>query len=237
MKRTFNKIGYNPKGLKIIIENDIPISRGLGSSASCIIAGVIGANELAGGVLGKSEIIKLATEIEGHPDNVIPALVGGMTVSVMDEGKVYYNKIPMDKELKLCALIPDFRLSTEAARGVLPKTISHRDGVFNAGRVALLVSSLVNGDFETLSVACQDKLHQDYRGQLIEGYGDIIRKCKELDCVSVFLSGAGPTIMVVVRDTDGMFVDGIRGYLKDIKGNWRAEELGVEFQGVLIEKI
>lgn len=237
MKKTFHRIGYRPKGIKIVIENDIPISRGLGSSASCIIAGIIGANELAGGVLRKNEIVELSTEIEGHPDNVVPAFIGGMTVAVMDEDKVHYNKIPMTKELKLCALIPEFRLSTQAARGVLPKSVPHRDGVFNVGRVALLISSLVNGNLEALGVACQDKLHQDYRGQLIDGYGDIIKKCRELGCFTAFLSGAGPTIMTVVKDDDDTFIYSMENFLKNIKGNWSVKPLKIDSQGVVIEKI
>ena len=121
MLKTFDLIGYIPKGIKIKIESKTPVSRGLGSSASCIVAGVMGANEIAGSPLSLSEIFKLSTKIEGHPDNIAPALFGGLVTSLMEKDEIFYNKINIAEGLKFTAIIPDFPLSTKNAREVLPR--------------------------------------------------------------------------------------------------------------------
>src|SRR5690606_15826876 len=111
--------------VNIDVKGDIPISRGLGSSAACIVGGIMGANAMLGDPLDKDEILKLATEIEGHPDNVSPAIFGGLMISVMDQDRILTNKMPIQNSLKFVAIVPDFELSTEMARSVLPKVIRH----------------------------------------------------------------------------------------------------------------
>jgi len=236
MKKTFDILGFKPSGVQIKIVNDIPISRGLGSSASCIIGGILGANQMAKGDLKDEDIISIATEIEGHPDNVVPAYTGGITVSIMENKKVYYNRINLKADLKLCALIPDYRLSTKMARDVLPKSISYTDGIFNISRAAFLVSALNNGDMEALRVACQDRIHQKFRGRLIENYDEIIRKSIELGCIATFLSGAGPTIMVVVKEQD-TFINNMKEFLAPLNGNWKIRPLAIDVKGAMVERI
>ncbi|MDU7253882.1 MAG: homoserine kinase, partial [Clostridium sp.] len=187
MKKCFDKIGYKPTGLRIKIESDIPVSRGLGSSAACVVGGIVSANELAGRVLNKKELLDLAVEVEGHPDNVNPAFCGGMTVSISDNKEIIYSKVKVSEGIKFCALIPDFTLSTEKARTVLPKSIDYKDGIFNIGRTALMVSALNNGDFHLIKHACKDKLHQDYRAKLIENFYSIKKQCEKLNSLGVFL--------------------------------------------------
>lgn len=236
MLKCFEKLDYSFKGVKIVIENNIPVSRGLGSSASCILAGVIGANEIAGGQLNINEIFQLASEIEGHPDNIAPALFGGMTVSISHNNTALYNKIPIVKGLKFCALFPNFKLSTEKARAVLPNEIPYKDAVFNVGRASFLLSCLVNGKFELLNIACRDRLHQHYRGKLIDDYNEIITKCENLNCLGVFLSGAGPTIMVILDENNASFANDIKEFINNLTNHWRILELNLNHKGTTCKK-
>lgn len=235
MLKCFEKTGYQPKGIKIVIESDVPVSRGLGSSAACIIGGLVAANELSDEKLTQSELLDIATEMEGHPDNVAPALLGGMVVSVY-ENKVYYSKIDIKEGLKFLALIPDFKLSTKKSRSILPKVIPHSDAVFNVGRVALMVSALHNGEFELLKIAGEDKLHQHYRGTLIDGYAEILKAGKDLGAKGVFLSGAGPTILVAVDEDDQDIKKHLRVLLDGLKDKWDIKELKIDRDGVKVRK-
>ncbi|EKN43479.1 homoserine kinase [Clostridium botulinum CFSAN001627] len=234
MKKCFDKIGYKPTGLRIKIESDIPVSRGLGSSAACVVGGIVSANELAGGALNKKELLDLAVEVEGHPDNVNPAFCGGMTASISDNREVIYSKVKVSEGIKFCALIPDFTLSTEKARAVLPKSIDYKDGIFNVGRTALMISALNNGDFHLIKYACKDKLHQDYRAKLIENFYSIKKQCEKLNSLGVFLSGAGPTIMVMLREEDKDFSKNIKSFLETLKNKWEVRELKIDKLGTVV---
>lgn len=235
MKKCFEKIGYKCRGIKLNMHCNLPVSRGLGSSAACILGGVMAANEIAGGVLKRNEILDIASEIEGHPDNLAPALYGGMTVSIMDNGKVYTEKLKLNDELAFYALIPDFYLSTKKSRGVLPKVVDYSDAVFNVGRTALLISALSSGNHEMLGTACQDKLHEIYRGELINNYSDIKLKCRELYALGVFLSGAGPTIMAIVHEENNRFYEKINDYLLTLENKWEVKQLSVDYKGAVVE--
>ncbi|KIN80853.1 homoserine kinase [Clostridium botulinum] len=234
MKKCFDKIGYKPTGLRIKIESNIPVSRGLGSSAACVVGGIVSANELAGGILNKKELLDLAVEVEGHPDNVNPAFCGGMTASISDNREVIYSKVKVSEGIKFCALIPDFTLSTEKARAVLPKSIDYKDGIFNVGRTALMISALNNGDFHLIKYACKDKLHQDYRAKLIENFYSIKKQCEKLNSLGVFLSGAGPTIMVMLKEEDKDFSKNIKSFLETLKNKWEVRELKIDKLGTVV---
>lgn len=233
----FKKLGYKPKGLKILFNCDIPESRGLGSSAACILSGVLAANELSRGHLSDDEILEIATEIEGHPDNIAPSLFGGMIISIKDNEKVHYDKIKISSGFKLCALIPNFKLSTKEARSILPEKIKYKDAVFNVGRALLLATALTNGNFDLLKIACEDRLHQTYRGTLINNYDEILAKCKNLNCLSVFLSGSGPSIMVILREEDNNFSKNIESFLNNFKDKWTVKELRPDFKGAIVKNI
>jgi homoserine kinase len=234
MIKGFEAIGYNPRGIKIKMECDIPVSRGLGSSAACILGGVMAANEISKASLSKNEILEIAGEIEGHPDNLAPALYGGMAVSIKDEKKIYVQEVKLSRELKLCALIPEFTLSTEKARSVLPKEIPYKDALFNIGRTALLIAALSNGNMDMLKFGCEDKLHQNYRGKLINNYDEITSKCKELNSKAMFLSGAGPTIMNIVNDENQEFTEQMIEYLSKFRDKWTVKQLSVDYTGAII---
>ncbi len=192
--------GKSLPGLKIIQENNIPMTRGLGSSSACIVAGLVGANRFLGNPLTKKDLINLASEIEGHPDNTTPALMGGLVTSAIDGGKVYSVSVPVAENIRFAVFIPPFELSTEYARGVLPQTYTKEQAVYNLSRSSLMTSSLFSGSLENLRVAVQDELHQPYRKSLIKGYDTVFRTSYELGSYGTYVSGAGPTIIAIIDD-------------------------------------
>ena len=239
MQYFYNKVKPDkiPTGVKIDICTNIPLGRGLGSSATCIIAGVIAANILSESNLSKKEILNIATEIEGHPDNIAPALFGNMIVSLYENNEVYYNVLDIPDELIFCAIIPDFELSTSLARSVLPSEIPHKDGVYNISRVSLLISSLINKNFDLIKIACHDKLHQIYRSPLIENYNDIVSKLYNLESIGVFLSGSGPTIMSIVLNDNYTFSGSIKSFLLTLNNTWEIKILKCDKQGTKVNII
>ncbi len=183
-------------GLKLTMHNRIPLSRGLGSSSSAIVAGVYAANTLSGGKFSDEELLNFAAEIEGHPDNVAPALYGGFTVSFTDgKGKARTVRLLPAKPLKFIAVVPERRLSTALARQAISETVPHKDAVFNASRTAMLVSSLLTGRYEFLPDALEDKLHQPYRAHLIPGLTDVFAAARKAGAYNAIISGAGSTVM------------------------------------------
>ena len=204
-KGLFDKVGKKIPPLKIVQTNPIPMARGLGSSSACIIAGLLGANRMLGDVLNTQELLTLATSIEGHPDNVAPAMLGGFVTSVYDEGQVYSVKKNIDEQLAFAAFVPDFRLLTSKARAALPDMVSHKDAVYNLSRAALATAAFCDGDYSLLGVATKDSLHQKYRLPLIDGGDEMFELAQDLGALAVYISGAGPTIMAVVPRDDQEF--------------------------------
>lgn len=191
----FERVNYKTTGLQIKLINQIPVCRGLGSSAAAIVGGIVAANILSGSKLNTNELLDIANKIEGHPDNVAPALTGGIAVSATDRGRVHTIKLPPPPALKTVVAVPNFQLSTKKARAVLPKQVSIQDAVFNTGRVALLVAALCQGDLDKLSCATEDKLHQNYRAALIPGMEKVFKAANAAGAKGVVLSGAGPTLL------------------------------------------
>ena len=191
---------YN--GAIIRMENHIPLSRGLGSSAAAIVAGIKAANAILDNPLNRSELLKLATDIEGHPDNVAPALFGGMTVSIVNKGQIQTFSFVPKMRLKLVVSVPDFPLSTRMARQVLPKEIPMKDAIFNIGRASMLIGALIKGKERFLLNAFDDALHQPYREELIPGMKDVFNAAKESGAVGVAISGAGPCLIAFTLERD-----------------------------------
>jgi len=237
MLKTFIKLQKNPKGVRITFKTEIPVSGGLGSSATCILAGITAANKLYGDILTKQEVLNFACEIEGHPDNITPALVGGMTVAIMNDDVTHHNKIPISGGIKFCALIPRLELSTKSSREVLPKEIPFKDAVYNVGMVSMLIVALVNGDYKGVKLACKDKLHQPYRMGLVQNYNEITNFVKESEALGVFLSGAGPTIMVMLKKNDNTTQEKLGEFLKDLSGNWETLNLEIDEEGLEIKNM
>ncbi|KXS41294.1 homoserine kinase [Candidatus Frackibacter sp. WG12] len=202
MEYLFSKTDYSPTGLSIKLINQVPLSRGLGSSATVIVGGLVLANHLAGGPFSKDQILNFAIDIEGHPDNVAPALLGGVVISVMPEGKeVIYKKLDAP-ELKTVVGIPDFKLSTTEAREVLPAQVTFNDAIFNCSRIALLIGALMSKDYELLATCFEDRLHQSYRQDLVPGMESVIKRTKDAGALAVALSGAGPSIVALTLDAE-----------------------------------
>ena len=201
-KGLFEKVGKQIPPLKITQTNPIPMARGLGSSSACIIAGLLGANRMLGDVLNTQELLTLATAIEGHPDNVAPALLGGLTSSVFEEGKVYSVKRNVDETLCFAAIVPDYKLLTEAARAALPKEVSHKDAVYNLSRAALVPAAFCEGRHDLLAIATEDKLHQPYRMPLMPGSKEVFDMARLCGAKAVYVSGAGSTVMAVAEKAE-----------------------------------
>ena len=195
--RVWNELtGRERIGLKVTMENNIPMSRGLGSSSSAIVAGIFAANELCGCRLTSEAMLNIAAEIEGHPDNVAPALYGGFTISYTDgSGMAHTLKLLPRQPLKFIAVVPERRLATSLARQAIPPAVPHHDAVFNASRAALLVGALLSGSHSFLADALEDRLHQPYRAHLIPGLQDVFRAAKEAGAYNAIISGAGSTVM------------------------------------------
>ena len=226
------------RGLKIGQINNIPLTRGLGSSSACVIAGLKGANRLMGNPVSDDELLNLAAGIEGHPDNSTPALTGGLVTAVFDGKKVWYVKQEIKNDLRFVAIIPDFELSTAKARGVLPDTVPRRDGVFNLSRAALMSVSLYSGNYHNLRVAADDRLHQPYRMGLVKGGGEVMDACFQLGAYAAYLSGAGPTIMAIVDANLRDFGDCIARRLPELGlDGWQVHTLSIDNAGTVIERV
>lgn len=206
VKTVFDQLDKPLPGLRITQTNAIPMARGLGSSSACIVAGILGANAMLGGPMTPRQMLTLATAIEGHPDNVAPAMLGGFVASAYDEGQVYSVKKKISPDLAFAAFIPNFKLLTEKARAALPQQVAHKDAVYNLSRAALATAAFCDGEYELLRVATKDALHQQYRLPLVPGGEELFELAAELGAYAVYLSGAGPTILAVVhRENEDFF--------------------------------
>ena len=212
-------------------ETDIPVSRGLGSSSALIVAGALAADGMYSLGLSKGELLEVTTEIEGHPDNVAPALLGGLTASTMVGADPVTVHFPLSEKLHFAALVPPFELSTALARSVLPDKITRGDAVFNVSRAALVLNALGSGDAALLGVGMEDRVHQPYRFPLIEGHelaGELVKKCGGK---AVCISGAGSTLLAV-SDEAG-FVEKLQNEISPLVG-WKVISLRPDFEGAKI---
>jgi homoserine kinase len=238
--------GNVPPGAVLEIANDIPVGKGLGSSAAAIVAGLALANEWAG--LGKSreDLVQAATEIEGHPDNVAAAILGGLVVSCQTSGglengsgvgRVVSVKQELGVPMEIVVVVPDFQLSTSAARAVLPAQFSRQDTVFNVQRAALLVAALAQGRPDLIREAMRDRLHQPYRAPLIPGLEDALELLGVPGLLGVALSGAGPSVLAFCSGHTEEVGAAIVACFRAKQIPARARVLPVEERGVVVECI
>ncbi len=232
MTKVFNRTNFHPTGIRIKAYNEIPVARGLGSSAASTAAGLLLGNQLSGNRLDIDTLIELGTEMEGHPDNIVPAVIGGMTISYLQDGqKVRYLRMGFPDKLRLVLMVPDYVLPTREAREVLPKSVELKDAVFNVSRAALMVASLMSRELEHLQFAVQDKLHQPYREKLIPGMKDIFETSYKWGARAVFLSGAGSTLIALIDEDNRNFIDRIRTSLAKQVLKWELNCVNVSKQG------
>ena len=222
------------KGVKIHIDAQIPIGRGLGSSAALLVAGAMAANVLRGNRLSTQGLMNITYAMEGHPDNLAPAFFGGLTASMVDNGLPITVSFPLHPDWEILALIPDFELHTHFARSVLPTQIPRADAVYNLSHGAMVLKALELGDEKLLRNAMQDALHQPYRKKLIPDY-DAIEGLVRTSGAAFCLSGAGPTLLCITRNKKVREL--LEKRLDSITGTkWEIRPLHVEFQGAHIVK-
>lgn len=197
MATVFRTVGKPMPALAITCHNRIPLARGLGSSAAAIASGLVAANELLGKPLTPDDLLQIGAELEGHADNIAPALRGGCQVAFQEAGKYFSAPIPLTPGLRAVLFIPDFAIPTAEARRVLPAQVPRSDAVFNLGRVALLTLALATGQGEYLRVATQDRLHQPPRQALFPAMESLFQAALGAGALGVFLSGSGSTILAL----------------------------------------
>lgn len=220
------------RGVKIHIDAHIPIGRGLGSSAALLVAGAIGANVLRGNKLSTQGLLNITNAMEGHPDNLAPAFFGGLTASMVDNGLPVTVNFPLHPDWEFLALIPDFEVSTNFARSVLPAQLPRADAVYNISHGAMVLKALELGDEKLLRTAMQDRLHQPYRKSLITDY-DAIEALVRTTGAAFCVSGAGPTLLCVTLDEK--LEEKLAKKLPSItKANWQMLPLHIEFDGAKV---
>ncbi len=198
-----NEWGITPQGFSFESCNAVPLNRGLGSSSTAVVAGVMIANVLAGAKFPEAELLRVMTKIEGHPDNVVPCCIGGMTVSCWDGEALRYVRLPaLPDDLNVIAAVPDFEVHTEDARKILPESVPFRDAVFNVSHASILCAAWAMGRWDLLRVGMEDRLHQQHRARLFPGstgekfFSEI---ANHPDCVATAISGSGPTMIAIVH--------------------------------------
>ncbi len=194
----FQKIGQPVPALSLQIELDVPLARGMGSSSTAIVGGLLGANSMAGSPLDAHALADLATKIEGHPDNVVPALLGGCRLATMNDiGVATLCEVAWHPDILPILVVPAFEISTAQARAVLPTEYSRADAVYTMGHLGLLIQALAAGNGDWLRTAIGDRIHEPYRKSLIPGYDAVTQAAHDAGAYGVTISGAGPTLLAL----------------------------------------
>lgn len=228
-RRAAEQVGRPLPGLDLKLENNVPVARGLGSSASVIVGGIVAANHMLGGSLSQNDILDLAVEIEGHPDNVSACLKGGLTITAVADGKTECLGVMPKDPPQVVVAFPAFEVKTADARAVLPELVPHADAIYNVSRASLLVAALLTGERDPIREAFNDRLHQPYRAPLIAGFNDVIQAALAVGALAAGLSGAGPTMLALV-DTDAVAVG------KAMVGVWNDLDIEAEFHVLEIDR-
>lgn len=232
-RRTLKEAGIDVKGAVINFgRTDIPVSRGMGSSAALICGAVVAANELYDLGFSKELLFRLATEVEGHPDNIAPALFGGFTASTMNGDQPVTGFFPVSDKLFFTCLIPDFELSTTLSRSVLPQSYTKADAVFNVSRAVLVTRAMADGNAELLSVAMEDKIHQPYRFKLIDGIDDARAIAMDCGAAAMCISGAGSTLLAV--GSSPIVGEKLKEKITERFPGWRVLPVELDMRGTVI---
>jgi homoserine kinase len=232
IRATFDRLGGQPRGLEVVCANRIPHGRGLGSSAAAIVAGVSAARALVLGGMSDDEALALATEIEGHPDNVAACLLGGATIAWHDGMGSGAARLEPHASLRPVALVPVTKLSTAKARRLLPESVPHADAALNAGRAALLTEALMHRP-DLLFTATEDRLHQSYRAPAMPRTASLIEKLRSSGVAAV-VSGAGPTVLALLVDGDET---GRKAVDSAVPRGWTAMALDVDRSGAHVVQV
>lgn len=228
-------LGESIPGLHIDVVTNIPYTRGLGSSAACIVAGVAGANALFQNRMNKYEMFSLCTKLEGHPDNIAPAIFGALCVSFMEEDKPNMIKFGIKKNMIFCTMIPDYEVNTKEARMVLPTTMSYQDAIYQMGRCCAFAKAMEIGNPMILKKACTDKMQEPYRKTLIPEYDHIQELCDEHGAITMFISGSGSTMIALSNDED--IADTLLSTVQKEYPTWSCRKLYATYDGVRSEEV
>ncbi len=235
MLRYFEIVGRRPPAFTLETHNRIPLTGGLGSSSAALVGGLLAANALSGGILSRDEIMKIAHDEEGHPDNVAPALLGGLVLCVADEGRLTRVALPVPADLRAVLFVPSFTMPTEEARRLLPSLIPYRDAVFNLGRAALLIAAFQTGQLELLRIASEDRLHQPYRREMFPAMPRFIQTALQAGALGACLSGAGSAIIALTRGQEDEVASAYRETAVQTGVSGRITVVDVDRQGAQVE--
>ncbi|MBI2371054.1 MAG: homoserine kinase [Deltaproteobacteria bacterium] len=230
-REAFDRIGFDPGGLRITLVNQIPLASGLGSSAAARVGGLVAANRLAGRKLTAQTLLDCALALEGHPDNAVPALVGGVTVACLVGGQVTYLRLPAPKALKAVVLVPEYRVLTAEARRVLPDKVPMADAVFNISRASMLVAALLSRRWELLREAMKDRLHQPYRKTLVPHMDEVFEAAYDAGARGVAMSGAGPSIVAFATEKTEAIGEAMKSCLARHGVGGQSLVLGIDEEG------
>ena len=235
-KKVADAAGKNISGLHIAtISCDVPVARGLGSSATLIAAGAVAANELLNCGFSKYELLKICTPLEGHADNLTPAIFGGFTASMIHDGHLFTLTYRVSKNLDFFALVPDFEVKTSAARAILPKNYSREDAVYNISHSAFMIKGMETANIRFLTVAANDKIHQPYRSELIHGFENAKAAAKRAGAPVFFISGSGSTCLCIAHKNATENVENkLRENFSKLPNNWKIFHLSVDEDGAVI---
>jgi homoserine kinase len=227
----YHHLGQTPPPVQIDIGMEVPLARGLGSSATAIVGGLLGANQVAGAPLSPTAVMELAIAMEGHPDNVVPAQFGGCRLSATGVDRDWeICDLPWHEDVGAIVAIPNFELSTEAARQVLPSHYSRADAIFNTAHLGLLLQGLATAQADWLRAALQDRIHQPYREALIPGYGAVRSAAIEAGAYGLVISGAGPTLLALTHPDQAAAVAAA------MAETWSATGMGVDVKELAIDR-
>jgi homoserine kinase len=204
-RKVFEQCGRYPLRLRLHLRCVIPVGKGLGSSASAIVGGVWGASALLGEESDDGRWLALAAALEGHPDNIVPAVCGGFTLAWTDQaaGSPRWVSVPVKEDVRAVVAVPSFSLRTAEARRQLPRQVPLADAVFNLSHVAAVVAGALRGDWAGAAAAMEDRLHEPYRARLVPGFGEVCRAARAAGAAAAVLSGAGPSILALLVEENG----------------------------------
>lgn len=237
MCHAFEAAGYRPGRLAIDSRSEIPLARGLGSSAAAALAGLAAGFALAGGGGDRPALLDMAMGMEGHADNAAPCLYGGFTLALRCADGVHCVRLDAPAGLVAVVAIPDFALSTHRAREVLPRTVTLEDAVCNQARLAMLVAAMATGQVALLGEAMVDRLHQPYRAPLVPGFEAVCAAATEAGALGVALSGSGPTVIALTRDGHGPVAEAMRDSWSREGVRARVQRLDVDSHGLRVEHL
>lgn len=230
-KKVYDEAGKKVPGVRIKLWSDVPVTRGLGSSSSSIVLGLMGANKFLGEPFTRDELVTMATEVEGHPDNVAPALLGGFVAAIYENEKVVYSKTEVPENIRFAAIIPDFYMQTKAARGILPRFIPFKTAVYNLSHASLVTAAFMQGRYDLLKYAVKDRLHQRYRFPKIKSGEYVARSARRYGALCSYLSGAGPTIMAIVDKDAEQFEASMNKLISTNLKGWKLVMLNADNKG------